>query len=51
MKKTVVWVVLLLFMAIGAGCATTSSDLSYDKVVKQEPGMAGTGDLNPNWRK
>jgi hypothetical protein len=51
MKKTAAWVIAFLLMAMGAGCATPGSDLSYDKVVKENPGMAGVSDNNPNWRK
>jgi hypothetical protein len=50
-KKTAAWVILFLLMAIGAGCATPSSDLSYEKVVKENPGMGGASDNNPNWKK
>jgi hypothetical protein len=50
-KKIAAWVIILFLMAIGAGCATPSSDLSYEKVVKENSGMGGVSDNNPNWKK
>jgi hypothetical protein len=51
MKKAAAWVMIFLLMAIGAGCATSGSDLSYEKVVKENPAMGGASDSNPNWKK
>jgi hypothetical protein len=50
-KKTAAWVIIFLVMAIGAGCATPSSDLSYEKVVIENPSMGGASDNDSNWKQ
>ncbi len=52
MERIVKWVMVVLLMAFVAGCATTNQDLSYDKVRKENPGLAGglNDGRNPNWR-
>jgi len=51
MKRTAAWLIIFLVMAIGTGCATPGSDITYGKVVQENPAMGGASDNNPNWRK
>ena len=54
MKKIAAWILVLVMMGFAAGCASMNMDpnLAYDKVYKENRGLAGgVGDNHPNCRQ